>query len=422
MMEEVRKAEEEALKMAEDARKAEEEAKKQAEEEAKKRADEEAKRKAEEVAKKMAEEAEAKKKIEEAKKKAAEEAAKKAEEEARKKAEEEAKKKAAEEAAKKAAEEAKLKELEDAKAAALEAAKIKAAEEERLKAAEEARKRAEEARKKAEEAMKVLENAKKMEEEAKRKAEEAENIKLDLTKMSDNGKLPLAAYYLEKYLEVPKASDQIVNSFSAVSKNPEKSRNIVILGQHGFGSTTVGDDFARSFYDMGICSAKTIAKIKAQALNKLTSAKLNDAMAKLKGGCIVIENAGLIVPEKLEELVKLSKKDANDFVIILTGEIDNITRLFTSCKSVVPEFNHLIQLDKVNSDDMLSIAKGYIKQRGFKSYEEVDGKIKNMLLAMETGNIDRLIKAMDDAIIKCENREKSDGTTNLRVLLAEDFR
>jgi hypothetical protein len=267
--------------------------------------------------------------------------------------------------------------------------------------------------------MKVLENAKKMEEEAKKKAEEAEKLKLDLTKPSEDGKLPLAAYYLEKYLQVADASEQIIEAFNTVAKNPEESRNIVILGQHGFGSTTVGEDFARSFYDMGICKAKTIAKIKAQALNKV---KLADAMSKLQGGCIVVENAGLVTKDRLSELVKLSAKDANDFVIILTGEIDSISRLFSECKEVVPEFKHLIQLHKITSEDMIQIAMGYIKQRGFKAEDSVEAKIKNMLLAMESGNIDRMIKAVDDAMLRCENREKADGTTNLKRLLSEDFR
>ena len=75
---------------------------------------------------------------------------------------------------------------------------------------------------------------------------------------------------------------------------------------------------------MGVCSSKTIAKIKAQALNKV---KL-DALDKLKGGCLVVENAGLVTPEKLIEIVHLSAKDLKDFVIILTGEIDSISRLF----------------------------------------------------------------------------------------------
>ena len=40
---------------------------------------------------------------------------------------------------------------------------------------------------------------------------------------------------------------------------------------------------------------------------------------------------------------------------------------------------------------------------------------------MESGNVDRLIKAVDDALIVCENREKEKGI-NKKNLLAEDFK
>jgi len=190
----------------------------------------------------------------------------------------------------------------------------------------------------------------------------------------------------------------------------------VILGQHGFGSVNVGEDFARSFHDMGICKEKTIAKIKAQALNKVD---LSKALSKLSGGCMVVENAGLITPDKLSEVLALS--ESNDFVVVLTGEIDSITRLFDSCTEAAGKFNHLIDLSKIGSNEMIQIAKGYVKQRGYRIGDNVEGKLKNVLMAMEAGNIDRFISNIDEAIIRCDNREKSDGVTNKKLMLAEDF-
>ncbi len=449
-----RKAEEEAKRKAEEEakRKAEEEAKRKAEEEAKRKAEEEAKRKAEEEAKKKAE-AEAKKKAEEEAKKAAEaarkkaeeamkilEAAKKAEEEAlkaaeeaRKQAEEEAKR-AAEEEAKRAAEEAKRKaeeeakkaaEAEEAKRRADEEAKRRADEEAKRKADEEAHKKLEEetkkaeeaARKKAEEAAKILEAARKAEEEALKAAEEADNIKLDLTMPSEDGKLPLAAYYLEKYTKVDSISASIIDTFNSIANNPKESRNVILKGEHGFGLTSVGEDFARSFYDMAICKAKTIAKIKAAALNKV---KLADAMTKLKDGCLVVENAGLIAADRFNELIKLSSPEQNNIVIILTGESGSIDRLMDSAKPENGTFKYSVNMLGISTADMIAIAKGYISQRGFKS-DDIDGTLRSLLMAMESGNIDRMLKAVDDALLKCEDREKQKGISK-KYLLAEDFK
>ena len=453
ILEQAQKAEEEATKRAEENRKrAEEEAKKKAEAEAKKKAEEEAKKKAEAEAKKKAE-AEAKKKAEEeAKKKAEAEARKKAEEEAKKAAEEARKKaeeamrileeaKKAEEAALKAAEEARKKAEADAKKAAEEAAKAKAEEEKRKKAEEEAKKKAaeelaakaeEEARKKAaeeaakaeaeakakaEEARKILEAAKKAEEEALKAAEQADSIQIDLTQPAEEGKLPLAASYLEKYTKMEKSGKSLVDTFNAITVDQE-NRNVCMMGDHGFGLTSVGEDFARSFYDMGICKAKTIAKIKAQALNKV---KLADAMSKLAGGCMVVENAGLIAPDKMTELMKLTAKDANDVVVILTGATESINRLFGATGDAKDKFTHRINMEGISTQDMLAIAKGYFKQQGFKTDDSVEGTVKNLLMAMESGNIDRMLKACDEAMLKCDDREKAKGSSR-KYLLSEDFK
>lgn len=429
ILEQAQKAEEEATKRAEENRKrAEEEAKKKAEAEARKKAEEEAKKAAEE-ARKKAEEAmrilEEAKKAEEAALKAAEEARKKAEADAKKaaeeaakaKAEEEKRKKAEEEAKKKAEAEAKKKAEEEAKKKAAEELAAKAEEEARKKAAEEAAKAEAEAKAKAEEARKILEAAKKAEEEALKAAEQADSIQIDLTQPAEEGKLPLAASYLEKYTKMEKSGKSLVDTFNAITVDQE-NRNVCMMGDHGFGLTSVGEDFARSFYDMGICKAKTIAKIKAQALNKV---KLADAMSKLAGGCMVVENAGLIAPDKMTELMKLTAKDANDVVVILTGATESINRLFGATGDAKDKFTHQINMEGISTQDMLAIAKGYFKQQGFKTDDSVEGTVKNLLMAMESGNIDRMLKACDEAMLKCDDREKAKGSSR-KYLLSEDFK
>mgnify|MGYP000081015278 FL=1 len=429
ILEQAQKAEEEATKRAEENRKrAEEEAKKKAEAEARKKAEEEAKKAAEE-ARKKAEEAmrilEEAKKAEEAALKAAEEARKKAEADAKKaaeeaakaKAEEEKRKKAEEEAKKKAEAEAKKKAEEEAKKKAAEELAAKAEEEARKKAAEEAAKAEAEAKARAEEARKILEAAKKAEEEALKAAEQADSIQIDLTQPAEEGKLPLAASYLEKYTKMEKSGKSLVDTFNAITVDQE-NRNVCMMGDHGFGLTSVGEDFARSFYDMGICKAKTIAKIKAQALNKV---KLADAMSKLAGGCMVVENAGLIAPDKMTELMKLTAKDVNDVVVILTGATESINRLFGATGDAKDKFTHQINMEGISTQDMLAIAKGYFKQQGFKTDDSVEGTVKNLLMAMESGNIDRMLKACDEAMLKCDDREKAKGSSR-KYLLSEDFK
>ena len=426
-----------------------EEAARKAEEE-RKRAEEEARHQAAEAAQKA--EAEARRAEEEKKRQAAAEAMKKAEEEqrrireaeikaremeeARKKAEEEARQKAEEEAKRKAEEEARRKAEEEARRKAEEEARRKAEEEARRKAEEEARRKAEEARREAEEAMrrvdeeqrrireaeikvKELEEARKRaEEEALKKEEEAKRAEQAQSTASNSGyMLPVGAeQFLGKYLSVNAINDQIVNTIQYIGAHPEEPRNIVILGQYGFGTTTIAEDFARSFYAMGICKTKTIAKIKGGALNR---ANIGDAINKLQGGCLVIENAGIISNEKLEEIYQIVSNPNNDVIIIMTGQIETLSRIFKENVSISNQFKHLVQVHRITDMDVFEIAKNHATQLGYPCEPSAENHLRRRMQEVESGNLDRVLKIVDNAVSKAHNREMTSGDQDHRLVSAD---
>ncbi len=427
------RAEEEARRKAEEARiRAEEEARRKAEEEARRKAEEEARIRAEEEARRKAEEAriraeEARRKAEEeARRKAEEEARIRAEEEARRKAEkariraeEEARRKAEEEARRKAEEEARIRAEEEARRKA-EEARIRAEEEARRKAEEEARIRAEEeARRRAEEEARI-----RAEEEARRRAEEEARIKAEeeMKRQASNAgsgfSLPVGAeQFLGKYLTVNSISEQIVSTIKYISDNPTEPRNIVILGQYGFGTTAIAEDFARSFYAMGICKTKTIAKIKAAALNR---ANIGDAISKLQGGCLVVENAGVISSEKLDEIYQIVSNVNNDVVVIMTGQIQTLSKLFKDNAVISTQFKHLVQVHRITDVDVFEIAKNHAKQSGYPCESGAESNLRRRMQEVESGNLDRVLKIVDNAVSKAHNREMTSGDTDHR-LVAADF-
>ncbi len=413
-----RKAEEEARRKAEEEarRKAEEEARRQAEEEARRKAEEEARRQAEEEARRKAEEEARRQAEEEARRKAEEEARRKAEEEARRKAEEEARRQAEEEARRKAEEEARRQAEEEARRKAEEEARRQAEEEARRKAEEEARRKAEEeARRQAEE-----EARRKAEEEARRKAEEEARRQAETAAQAMNSEFSLpvgAEQFLGKYLSVTAINDQIANAMKYISENPNEPRNIVILGQYGFGTTTIAEDFARSFYAMGLCKTKTIAKIKAGALNR---ANISDAISKLQGGCLVVENAGVISNEKLDEIYQIVSDANNDVVVIMTGQIETLSRIFKDNVVISTQFKHLIQVHRITDMDVFTIAKNHATQLGYPCEDSAENNLRRRMQEVESGNLDRVLKIVDNAVSKAHNREMSSGDEEHR-LVSSDF-
>ena len=311
---------------------------------------------------------------------------------------------------------------EEARRRAEEEARRKAEEEARRKAEEEARRKAEEeaARKAEEEALKY----KKLAEEAARKADEAEKA-LEAAKAGSVGAnnsggdfaLPVGAeQFLGKYLVVGAISDQIVRAMRYISENPSEPRNVVILGQYGFGTTAIAEDFARSFYAMGICKTKTIAKIKAGALNR---ANIGDAISKLQGGCLVVENAGVISPEKLDEIYQIVSNPNNDVVVIMTGQIQTLSKLFKDNVVISAQFKHLIQVHRITDMDVFSIAKNYAVQQGYPCESDAENNLRRRMQEVESGNLDRVLKIVDNAVSKAHNREMSSGEQEHHLVSAD---
>ena len=279
-------------------------------------------------------------------------------------------------------------------------------EQRRIREAEIKAKELEEARRRAEE-----EEALKKEEEAKR-AEQAQS-----TASNSGYMLPVGAeQFLGKYLSVNAINDQIVNTIQYIGAHPEEPRNIVILGQYGFGTTTIAEDFARSFYAMGICKTKTIAKIKGGALNR---ANIGDAINKLQGGCLVIENAGIISNEKLEEIYQIVSNPNNDVIVIMTGQIETLSRIFKENVSISNQFKHLVQVHRITDMDVFEIAKNHAKQLGYPCEPGAENHLRRRMQEVESGNLDRVLKIVDNAVSKAHNREMTSGDQDHRLVSAD---
>ena len=282
---------------------------------------------------------------------------------------------------------------------------------------EEQKKYEEEVRKRAER------KAKREAEDRKKEAEEAANAKEEKLKMVTDpvtgeevplGQLPAEATFLKKYMRIQTTSDDVLVAINSILKHPDMPKNVVVLGRNGFGTVKVGEDFARSFYELGIVKSDKIAKTKAKQLNKMGLEKLK----ALKGGCLIIENAGLVSFGKLVEVIKDSSPENNDYVVILTGEIDSLANFFDENDDIVDEFIYLIDIHKIKERGMMHFARGYVKERGYKADKAVYDKLKASLKAMEEGNIDRFVARIDEVIEKCDAREA--GGEASKTLLPED--
>ncbi|MCR5544364.1 MAG: hypothetical protein K6F55_09485 [Eubacterium sp.] len=300
------------------------------------------------------------------------------------------------------------------------------AEEEGIKEEKVSKGELDEQKKYEEEVKKRAERAAKREAEDKKKeaaeaaAEKSGDVKMVVDPVTGEeipmGTLPKEASFLKKYMRIPTTSDDIVVAMNSIIEHPDMPKNIVILGRNGFGTVKVGEDFARSFYEMGLVKSEKIAKTKAKQLNKMGLEKL----AALKGGCLIIENAGLVSFNKLVEVIKDSAPENNNYVVILTGEIDSLANFFEENSDIVDSFIYLIDIHKIKERGMMHLARGYVKEKGYKADKAVFDKLKANLKSMEEGNIDRFVGRIDEVIEKCDKREEAAGGEKSKNIIPED--
>lgn len=206
--------------------------------------------------------------------------------------------------------------------------------------------------------------------------------------------------YMEKYMQAPAIAASVKTVLTQIVTNPAGNKNILVLGKHGFGSTIVGNDFARAFYAAGMCSSKTIANIKSASLNKRPVASVKD---KLKGGCLVVENAGTLTTERLQEIAEITRDASNDITVILTGEQER-TNYVINDAGIADVFGHTILMTAVDDEGMFSIGKAYVKQLGYTMDSSAESTLKNKLKEIEDGNLDRYLKLIDDAVEKAKKQ------------------
>ena len=222
-------------------------------------------------------------------------------------------------------------------------------------------------------------------------------------------------------MTVESISHQMADAINDIDSDRTSPRNIIILCKHGFGTSTIGIDFAKSFYALGICKNSTVAVIKAAAFNKVD---LATAVPKMQGGCLVVDNAGSVKPERMEQLADIMSDPANDIAVILTGEMESLSKLFASNAKLSPYFKHLIQMHRIDNNAVYEIALNHMKKMGYEPDSSALSKLKNLMLGVEDGNLDRVLKMVNDAIGKAEDRifrELGSGTEESKKLLDSDF-
>lgn len=238
----------------------------------------------------------------------------------------------------------------------------------------------------------------------------------------------------DEYYDLPEIDAQIEEYIAAlpveITREDSRNGNIIIAGSESVDKTALAKTIAKAVNISYPKKKKKIIRTTGENLNRYGFARSAD---KLRGTFLVIENAGLIRPEVIDEIVDVMSKNT-DRMIVIAEDTDAGIESFMNMNPALPKlFNHRINMRPFTTDELVEIAKELAAQKGFRIDDE--GALALYLEIEELRNsepkvsIDDMDALTDDAIAHARKRIKRETGVNPKrqdesvcVLTNEDFR
>ncbi len=147
----------------------------------------------------------------------------------------------------------------------------------------------------------------------------------------------------------------------AGSKN-SATGNIMIQGGRGSGKTSMATSFIKVLQNEIGKPNGNVGKIDAERLNEKDAQALFE---KVKGGCLIIENAGGLSRDTMVTLSLLMDSDRSGLLVILEDGRIGLERIKNECPQFVKKFTERITIPVFTVDELVHFGQTYAKQEGY---------------------------------------------------------
>lgn len=173
------------------------------------------------------------------------------------------------------------------------------------------------------------------------------------------------------FTEIPELEDQIANAIiQAQSKGDDrtsKTGNILIFGAHGSGKTTMAMNLAKAItQDRGGHVVK-MARIYATDLNKKDIAA---TVAKIAGGILIVEEAGDLEDDTVEQLTTAMEFRTDGLIMILEDEQKYIHELLMRHPRFTMKFTAQIYIPEYTVEELAMFGQIYANEQDYMIGEE----------------------------------------------------
>ena len=160
--------------------------------------------------------------------------------------------------------------------------------------------------------------------------------------------------------------DALAGTYAHVSEKTSKHGNIAIMGGYGTGKTRLSQGIVKAICkDLGLAAAK-YAHMDAADLNKKDPAAI---VAKLSGGFLMIERAGLLYPDVINKLNQAMEFRTDSLIVIIEDEKKSMRTLLRNNPAFAAKFETVISIPVFTNDELVTFARTYARENGYKMDE-----------------------------------------------------
>ena len=189
------------------------------------------------------------------------------------------------------------------------------------------------------------------------------------------------------FTQIPELEDQIANAIIQAeakgSDRTSKTGNILIFGAHGSGKTTLAMNLAKAIAQDRGSQVVKMAKIYAADLNKKDIAS---TVARIAGGTLIIEEAGDLDDNTIEQLTTAMEFRTDGLIVILEDEQKYVHELLMSHPRFTMKYTAQIYIPQYTAQELIYFGQIYANAQDYVIGEEgQDALAEKISTAVENG-------------------------------------
>ncbi|MCM1105351.1 MAG: hypothetical protein NC355_00255 [Blautia sp.] len=221
------------------------------------------------------------------------------------------------------------------------------------------------------------------------------------------------------FIPVKGMEGQLCRALTGVTRHLTKDSkattgNLIVQGGQGCGKTTLATSVIKVLQQETGRPNDRIGKIHAEALNRRDVGEL---LEKVKGGCLIIEQAGELEKQTVAALAKLLKQNDSGLLVIIEDTSKGIKKLLSQDDSFAEMFTEKITVPIFTNDELVSFAKSYSKELGYEIDELAVLALYKRISSIQTLDQATTLTEVKDIVDEAIQREARGGVKKFFSIL-----